>query len=134
MKKIITFAIAILVLAASPAFAEIKITNLVAEIEDDGKEIAVFMTITNTGEDPDVLYSVKSTAAKDVKIMAGKMGANHSNASGIGVPEKGSVELKEGGAHIGLEDLASPPKSGDVVEVTLFFEEAGKMVIKATVK
>jgi len=134
MKKIIAIAFAILVIAASPAFAEIKITNVVAEIEDGGREVAVFMTITNTSEDPDVLYSAKTGDAKEIKIMSGNMGGDHSAASGIGIPAKGSTELKEGAAHIALEELASPPKSGDTLEVILFFEEAGKITVKPTIK
>jgi len=135
MKKIVFLSLAMIAGMMSPGFAaEITVSNPVAVIEDGGKEIAVFMTITNSGSDPDVLYSAKTPFSKDIVIMSGKMDADHSAAAGIEIPAAGAIELKDGGAHIGLEGFANPPKSGDVVEVVLFFEEAGKMPIKATVK
>ena len=70
------------------------------------------------------------------------MGDDHSGmgamtmrpVDGIELPAGESVELKPGGYHVMLLDLAEPLKAGDTIEVTLTFEKADPMTIKVPVR
>jgi periplasmic copper chaperone A len=46
---------------------------------------------------------------------------------GIDLPAGKAVELKPGGYHVMLMDLKGPVKAGDMVPLTLEFEDAGKL-------
>jgi copper(I)-binding protein len=54
--------------------------------------------------------------------------------SRIEVPAGGSAELKPGGYHLMLIDLVADLKVGDTIELTLTFEKAGKITVKAEVR
>ena len=54
--------------------------------------------------------------------------------SRIEVPAGGSVELKPGGYHLMLLNLVADLKAGDTIELTLQFEKAGKITVKAEVR
>lgn len=51
----------------------------------------------------------------------------------IEVPAHSEVRMQPGGLHIMVMKLASPPKEGDVVDVTLTLEDGRKVALKATV-
>lgn len=52
----------------------------------------------------------------------------------IEIPAGESVELKPGGYHIMLMDLAEPLTAGDEISVTLTLRNAGEVVVKAPVR
>ena len=52
----------------------------------------------------------------------------------IDIPAGGSVQLKPGGYHIMLMELAKPIAAGDTVPVTLTFEKAGEVTVDAVAK
>lgn len=52
----------------------------------------------------------------------------------IEVPAGGMAELKSGGLHLMLIDLVAPLTEGDVVPVTLVFEQAGEVTVQMPVK
>ena len=54
--------------------------------------------------------------------------------SSIEIPAGGSVQLKPGGYHIMLMELAAPLKKGETVAITLTFEKAGTQTVQAPVK
>jgi copper(I)-binding protein len=51
----------------------------------------------------------------------------------IDLPAGGTVELKSGGYHIMLMDLAKELKAGDTISLVLEFEKAGKMTLNVPV-
>lgn len=52
----------------------------------------------------------------------------------IDIPAGGSVQLKPGGYHIMLMELAKPIAAGDTVPVTLTFEKAGEVTVDAVAR
>ncbi len=54
--------------------------------------------------------------------------------SSIEIPAGGSVQLKPGGYHIMLMELAAPLKKGDTVAITLTFTKGGNQTVQAQVK
>lgn len=52
----------------------------------------------------------------------------------IAIPAGKTTELKPGGYHIMLMELAKPLKAGEEIKVTLIFDKAGKKEVKANVK
>jgi copper(I)-binding protein len=53
---------------------------------------------------------------------------------GIDLPAGEPVQLKPGGYHVMLLDLAQPLEAGQQIEVTLTFEKAGKQTVTAEVR
>jgi copper(I)-binding protein len=119
---------------------------------------AAYMMITAAEDDMLTSASVDASVAGKVEIhetvpadgatgmtgatgMSG-MGGDHSGmgamtmrpVDGIELPAGESVELKPGGYHVMLLDLAEPLKAGDTIEVTLTFEKADPMTIKVPVR
>lgn len=52
----------------------------------------------------------------------------------IDIPAGGTVALEPGGYHLMLMELKEEPKVGSTVELTLTFEGAGDVVVKAEVR
>ncbi|HMS12039.1 MAG TPA: copper chaperone PCu(A)C [Microthrixaceae bacterium] len=112
---------------------------------------AAYMMITATDDDMLTSASVDASVAAKVEIhetvpadgatgMTGATGMSGMGAmtmrpvDGIELPAGESVELKPGGYHVMLLDLAEPLKAGDTIEVTLTFEKADPMTIKVPVR
>lgn len=112
---------------------------------------AAYMMITATDDDMLTSASVDASVAAKVEIhetvpadgatgMTGATGMSGMGAmtmrpvDGIELPAGESVELKPGGYHVMLFDLAEPLKAGDTIEVTLTFEKADPMTIKVPVR
>lgn len=86
--------------------------------------------------DADRLVAVSSPAAKmaglhETKLVDGVMKMEHVDA--IDIPAHGKLEMKPGGYHIMLMGLTAPLKQGDEIELTLTFEKAGEVKVKAKV-
>jgi copper(I)-binding protein len=96
---------------------------------------AVYFTIRNTGG-ADRLLSVSSTAAT-----ASLHSASMDNGvmrmrplESLDIPANSTVELKPGGAHVMLTDVAQPLTDGMTVPLDLSFERAGERHVVATVR
>ena len=98
---------------------------------------AAYMELRNNSGEDDHLVSAESNAAKTVELhnvrKKGDMMEMYQVKS-IGIPAKGSSELKPGAYHIMLIDLNKPLVPGDEVELTLNFMHAGAITLKAPVK
>jgi copper(I)-binding protein len=98
----------------------------------------VFLTITNNSGAADRLVGASTPAAKMVEIHEtiddnGVM-KMRPVAGGFEIPAGGELELKPGGKHLMLMGLTQPLTEGGEVEVTLKFEKAGDVTVKAPVK
>lgn len=98
---------------------------------------AAFMTLTNPSATPRALVSAQSPAAKTVELHT------HINSGGmmqmrrierIEVPAQGSVTLKPGGLHVMLIGLNGDLNPGSTVDLTLVFDDGGKVEVKAPVR
>lgn len=112
------------------------------------KEGAVYMTITAADGDTLTKASVPTTIAGKTELHETTGGDAHSSMSGdkisgemqmkpvssIEIPAGKAVELKPGGYHVMLLELADPIEEGETVPVTLEFEQAGTVKVEATAK
>lgn len=98
---------------------------------------AIYATLANPGKDRDTLISAASDAAGVVEIHESyqHMGMMMMRpVKAIEVPAGGKVEMKPGSYHIMLLNLKRDLKAGQTVNVTLQFQKAGKIPVKAEIK
>ena len=113
---------------------------------------AAYFIVKNTGSAPDALIGASSPVATTTEVhetykldsptgsmmpgasagMAGAMGMRP--IARIEIPAGGSVEFKAGSYHVMLIDLKQEVKVGDTIELTLSFEKAGKITVRAEVR
>ncbi len=129
---------------ASPAYAaSIQIDDAEAIFEADGNTFEVFMTITNSAAAADMLYAVKSKIAKSSRLNLTSIEEEHAltakgeeavQATALPVEPGQPLILSDEGAHIVLEDVKTQVEEGETIILTLFFENAGPIKVKAMVK
>ena len=91
-----------------------------------------YLTIVNTGRDPERLIGVASPMAgkADLHAMAMKDGVMTMRpVDGIDIPAGGTVALDPDGLHIMFTQLKGTLKQGGTMPVTLTFEKAGKVEV-----
>ncbi len=124
--------------AAASAGTGITVSGAWARAAAQAGTGAAYLTIANGGAQADRLLSASSPAAKTVQIhetMADPSGMTGMQpVDGIDVPAGGQVELKPGGYHIMLMELTNALNVGESIELTLTFEKAGPVVVKAEVR
>jgi copper(I)-binding protein len=104
----------------------------------EGGTGGMFMTIANGSAASDRLVGGSSPAAQTVEIHEtiddnGVM-KMRPVPGGFEIPAGGKLELKPGGKHVMLIGLTAPLAEGQEIEITLNFEKAGPITIKAPVK
>jgi copper(I)-binding protein len=136
--------LALATLAAFPAAAqEIKAGDLViaqawSRATPKGSPVgAGYLTIRNNGAAPDRLVAVETEAAKVAQVhemsMDGGVMKMRQLTNGLDIPAGKTVELKPGGFHIMLMELARPFAQGDSYKITLVFERAGRTTVDVKV-
>lgn len=126
--------------APTPANAVVKAGNL--EISNGRARTtvtdttAIYLTIKNTGP-ADTLLSVSVDPAvaglaqvHEVVTTGGTMAMQQMQA-GLPIPATATVELKSGSYHIMVMNLKKPLNAGDMVPITLVFEKAGSVALRA---
>ena len=96
---------------------------------------AAYVVLMVHGED-DRLVGVSTPAAKMAALhktvnVDGVMKMEH--VDGIDIPANAMLQMKPGGYHIMLMGLTQPLKEGDEIVLTLKFEKAGDVEVKAKV-
>jgi len=106
-----------------------------AQTQDAG---AVYMTISSSEGDNLVGVAVDPSVAAKAELHETTMAEDGlmsmSQVTAIPVPTGGEVKLEPGGYHVMLMKLAEPLVDGNEITVTLTFETAGDMEVKATVE
>jgi copper(I)-binding protein len=116
--------------AHSETIGNLELTDLWARATPPGAVAGGgFMTITNTGDQPDRLIAFSSPVAAigevhEMKVEDGVM-TMRPLENGLEIPAHASVTLAPGGYHIMFIDLKEPIVAGADVPVTLTFEKAG---------
>ncbi|HET7197754.1 MAG TPA: copper chaperone PCu(A)C [Burkholderiales bacterium] len=127
-----------LLLAAAPAWAQVKIENAWARATPPGATIAAgYLTIRNASAKPDRLVSASSPAAARVAphVTVEEGGINRMRpVKGYDIPAHGVFELTPGGAHLMLMNLKAPLKEGERVPLLLEFSHAGEVKTELEVK
>jgi len=95
---------------------------------------AAYMVITNNSSKEAILVSASSDIAGAVEIhqmseMNGMM--NMAMVSNVHVPALGKVILQPGGYHIMLINLKKSVKKGDIIPMTLHFQDGSSIIVKA---
>jgi len=96
-----------------------------------------FLTIENTGSEPDTLVSVTSTVAKDAQIhemaMQGDIMKMRHMPDGLVIPAGETVTLSPGGFHLMFMGLNQRFVEGQSISVTLNFAKAGSVDVELPV-
>jgi periplasmic copper chaperone A len=102
-----------------------------------GSNSAAYMVITNNSSTPERLLRVESNAAQTIEMHETTIIdeiASMAQVEAIEAPANGQVELKPGGLHIMFIGLTRDLAVGDQIELTLVFENAGRLVVTAEVR
>jgi len=101
------------------------------------KVAAGYLTIKNTGTDPDRLVSVTSPAAgkSEIHEMSMEKGVMKMRPvpGGVEIKPGETVELKPGSFHIMMTGLKSPIERGKPFKASLTFEKAGPVEVEFAV-
>jgi periplasmic copper chaperone A len=143
--KLIALAAA-LVLATSTAFAQtgragdIEVGHpwAAATSEATLTNGAIYMTLTDRGTRPDELVTASSPVAQKVELHVfevenGVYAMHKVDAIAI-APGAASTVLRPGGAHVMLESLKRPLRTGTTIPLTLTFQNAGMLTIEVPVE
>lgn len=125
---------------AFPAFAQqITVTDAYARSASPvAKSGAGFLVIENHSGHDDQLIGVSSPAAKLVQLHTheqnseGVMKMRHVE-DGFALPDNGMIMMQRGGDHVMFMGLTQPFEQGDMIPLTLIFEEAGEIAVEIPV-
>jgi copper(I)-binding protein len=92
-----------------------------------------YLTIANSGAEPDTLTGGTSQAAGLVEVhemtLEGDMMKMGAVPGGLEIPAGGTTELAPKGIHLMMMQIGTPFKEGECVEVTLHFAKAGDLPV-----
>jgi len=99
-----------------------------------GAQVAAgYVTIKNSGDEPDRLVSASADFAGETAIhqmsMAGGVMRMRPVPDGVAIPPKSTVKLEPSGYHLMFMSLTGPLKESDDVRVKLTFEHAGSVEV-----
>ncbi len=135
----------LILLTSFPVFAEeildtnsLKITNAWARATiGDVNTSAVYMTITNTTNEPKTIVAVKTSVAEvnEIHSTMKQNGVMQMRSIGsITIPANDTIELKPGGLHIMLMQLYKKLKVSENIFVELKMTDGKKAVVEAAIK
>ena len=156
MKRLIlisVLAVSILVACGSGNVASFESGDIVIEdpwarsaILQEGNG-AAYMVIRNTGDADDVLLEARTSVANMVEIHESVMmegGGDEGMGEGemmqmrpagpVTIPAGGEVALQVGGLHVMMMGMPERLEPGEVISLTLVFENAGEVSIEAEVR
>ena len=138
MLRLLRAALAAAILVVTPAFAHNGVVHLGAinislpftrATLPNAPVAGGFLTIENTGTEPDRLVSATSDIAGETQIhemaMQGDVMKMRQLADGLEIPAGETVVLAPGGFHIMFMGLKQALVEGETITVTLTFEKAG---------
>ena len=123
------------VLAQTYTVGAIKIAQPWARATPGGAKVgAGYMTITNSGTQPDRLIGGTLPQAGEVQVHEMKMANGTMEmrdvAGGLEIGAGQTVELKPGGYHMMFMNLHDPLKQGETIKGQLRFEKAGTVDVE----
>ena len=107
------------------------------EMQGMGGNGAAYMIIKNSGKMADKLLKAESNVSQVVELHISEVDdgvMRMRQVEYIDVPAKGEAELKPGGLHIMLIGLTEDLIEGDTIELKLYFENFGEMVVEAPIR
>jgi periplasmic copper chaperone A len=145
MKKFGILVASLVALSAGAAFAEdykvgaLEIDNLWSRAIPKGAKVAAgYMTIKNTGTEPDRLVSGSTPVAGKLEIHEMTMDKGVMKmrplAAGLEIKPGETVELKPESFHLMLTNLKQPIEKGKPFAASLVFEKAGPVDVEFAVE
>lgn len=104
----------------------------------EGRISAAYFLITNFGDKPDTLLTVKSDVARNAEIHEsyereeGMTGMRE--VTDLEIPAQSTIRFEQGGLHIMLIQLTRPLQHGDSFNLTLTFENHGELMLEIPVR
>ena len=138
-KVVLAILTACFMMATSQAMAaSIKVTNVWAAAQSDvEKPGAVFMEITNDGDQGDTLVSIVTSVAESAQPHKTKMKGDKMRmrkTKGLDIPAGATVVLKHGELHVMLMGVKRPLVPGESFQLTLNFQNDGAVTVDVPVK
>ncbi len=116
---------------------EIFVSNAWVQAMPPAQKVsAAYMIIANNSQKEVILASASSdiAGATEIHQMSEKNGMmNMAMVSNIHIPARGKVILQPGGYHMMLINLKKPVNKGDIVPITLHFQDGGSIIVNADV-
>ena len=137
MKRVLVLmvlsALALLILGGCTPPGSISESNIRGNACKAGDNCGVFMTITSTAKEPDVLLSARTDVAERTELHT-MVNMKMTQVENIPVPAGGTVELKPGSLHVMLFTLKKELKAGDTFSLTLKYQKAGERTVQVKVQ
>jgi len=131
-------ALMVLVLAATPAWAQVSVEQPWSRATPPGARIGVgFMQLRNSGSAAERVVGASSPVSGRVEMHVTTREGDvmkMRQVESFEIPAGGAFELKPGGAHLMLMDLRRPLKQGERVPLTLKLENGGELKVELTVE
>ena len=104
-----------------------------------GRSTAAYLTITNKGDQDDVLQAARSDQAKSVQLHQTMMTADgvmqmRPVEGGVAIAAGAALELAPGGTHVMIMGLDEALAEGGALKLTLDFAKAGPVEIVVPVR
>ena len=117
---------------------QVALENPRSGIYEDGDDAELRMTIVNSGQEDDTLVGIEGEGFGDAEIRtSGASGASGASTGGgsdeIEIPADTTVFVGEDDGTITLTDLGESLTTGQYLELTLTFENAGEIDVRVTV-
>lgn len=122
--------------AAAPAYDTpvLKVTGAYIRQPPTPDMAAGYLTVTNTGRQPDKLTGVTSDVAGRVTMHRTTAANRMEPVKAFTVPAGGSLVLRTGGNHLMLTGLKKKPTAGQTVTLRLRFAESDSITVRAPVE
>lgn len=142
MKRVLLISVIAIVLLAACAQAEsgqkVTVEDAWARPALNGQNSAIYFTIKNPTQQDDRLLRAISDVAQSVELHMSMMNAEGTMSmqpqESVSVPAGQAVEFKPGGLHVMLVGLKQDLKVGDMLGVTLQFENGGELQLEVPVQ
>jgi len=138
MALLVAFGISSTAWAQNSKVGDIEIDHAWAPAATTASNSAAYMLLADTGTKPDQLISASSPVAQKVllhvfSVENGIYGMHSVKAIEV-MPGSAATILRPGSAHVMLEGLKQPLKSGESFRLSLIFRSAGKVQIDVPVR
>ena len=100
---------------------------------DDGDDADLLLTIVNGGQEDDTLTDISGDGFGDVEIDDNSSSGGGGSSSDIDIPAAGAVHADGEDLTITLTDLDESLTTGQTLELTFTFENAGEVTVPVTV-
>ena len=122
----------------APQTRALNVTDAWARPASTGGTSAIYFNIDNPGNTADALLSAEAGVSQMVELHMSSMGEGGvmtmQEQERVEVPAGTLVEFKPGGLHVMLINLTEDLSPDDTFQVTLTFENAGRMTVDVPVR